>query len=94
MRGTSVRGLLIRVVVGRRLFFLRFLRFLRLSFHRLTSGGATIASASASASAAATASAAALSAGADRVNHGGNDGCRDKEQDNHINRFHKNSLPI
>lgn len=87
-RGTSVRGLLIRVVAGRRLFFLRFLRFLRLSFHRLTSGGATIASA------AATASAAALSAGADRVNHGGNDGCRDKEQDNHINRFHKNSLPI
>lgn len=89
-RGTSVRGLLIRVVAGRRSFFLRFLRFLRLSFHRLTSGGATIASASA----AATASAAALSAGADRVNHGGNDGCRDKEQDNHINRFHKNSLPI
>ena len=44
--------------------------------------------------ASATASAAALSAGADRVNHGGNDGCRDKEQDNHINRFHKNSLPI
>lgn len=87
-RGMSVRGLLIRVVAGRRLFFLRFLRFLRLSFHRLTSGGATIASA------AATASAAALSAGADRVNHGGNDGCRDKEQDNHINRFHKNSLPI
>lgn len=81
-RGTSVRGLLIRVVVGRRLFFLR------LSFNRLTSGGATIASA------AATTSAAALSAGADRVNHGGNDGCRDKEQDNHINRFHKNSLPI
>lgn len=87
-RETSVRGLLIRVVAGRRLFFLRFLRFLRLSFNRLTSGGATIASA------AATASAAALSAGADRVNHGGNDGCRDKEQDNHINRFHKNSLPI
>lgn len=87
-RGMSVRGLLIRVVAGQRLFFLRFLRFLRLSFHRLTSGGATIASA------AATASAAVLSAGADRVNHGGNDGCRDKEQDNHINRFHKNSLPI
>ena len=88
----SVRGLLIRIVVGRRLFFLRFLRFLRLSFHRLTSGGATIAATTATA--AATASAAALSAGADRVNHGGNDGCRDKEQDNHINRFHKNSLPI
>ena len=87
-RGTSVRGLLIHIVVGRRLFFLRFLRFLRLSFNRLTSGGATIAAA------AAAASAAALSAGAERVNHGGNDGCRDKEQDNHINRFHKNSLPI
>ena len=91
-RGMSVRGLLIRVVAGRRLFFLRFLRFLRLSFHRLTSSGATIAATAATA--AATASAAALSAGADRVNHGGNDGCRDKEQDNHINRFHTNSLPI
>lgn len=89
-RGMSVRGLLIHIVVGRRLFFLRFLRFLRLSFNRLTSGGATIASAAA----AATAAAAALSADADRVNHGGNDGCRDKEQDNHINRFHENSLPI
>lgn len=93
-RGTSVRGLLIRVIAGRRLFFLRFLRFLRLSFHRLTSGGATIASAAAAAATTASGSAAALSAGADRVNHGGNDGCRDKEQDNHINRFHKNSLPI
>ena len=83
-----MRGLLIHIVVGRRLFFLRFLRFLRLSFNRLTSGGATIAAT------AAAASAAALSAGAERVNHGGNDGCRDKEQDDHINRFHKNSLPI